>query len=45
MLEGCGYEVLVANAREVRLIYSEGRKTNRIEACELAPIGVKSACV
>ena len=26
MLEECGHEILVANARKVRLIYGEGRK-------------------
>ena len=29
-LEDCGHEVLVANARKVRLIYGAGRKTDRI---------------
>jgi hypothetical protein len=32
MLEGHGHEVLVANARRVRLIYGEGHKTDRIDA-------------
>jgi transposase len=32
MLEDSGHEVLVANARKVRLIYGEGRKTDRIDA-------------
>jgi transposase len=31
-----GHEVLVANARKVRLIYSEGHKTDRIDAEKLA---------
>jgi transposase len=28
VLEGCGHEVLVANARKTRLIYSNKRKTD-----------------
>ena len=36
LLEGCGHEVLVANARKVRLIYAEGRKTDRLDAEKLA---------
>jgi transposase len=36
MLEECGHEVLVANARKVRLIYSEGRKNDKIDAEKLA---------
>jgi transposase len=32
MLEDSGHEVLVANARKVRLIYGEGRKTDEIDA-------------
>jgi transposase len=32
MLGEHGHEVLVANARKVRLIYGEGRKTDRIDA-------------
>ncbi|MCA1727943.1 MAG: IS110 family transposase [Actinobacteria bacterium] len=36
MLEDHGHEVLVANARKVRLIYGEGRKTDRIDAEKLA---------
>jgi hypothetical protein len=32
MLEDSGHEVLVANATKVRLIYGEGRKTDRIDA-------------
>ncbi len=36
LLEGCGHEVLVANARKTRLIYAEGRKTDRIDAEKLA---------
>ena len=31
-LEGCGHEVLVANARKLRLIYADGRKSDRLDA-------------
>src|ERR671911_587213 len=30
LLEGCGHEVLVANARKLRLIYSNKRKTDEV---------------
>lgn len=36
LLEGCGHEVLVANARKTRLIYAEGHKTDKIDAEKLA---------
>ena len=36
MLEECGHEVLVANARKLRLIYSNKRKTDEIDAENLA---------
>jgi transposase len=36
ILEEHGHEVLVANARKVRLIYGEGRKTDKIDAEKLA---------
>ena len=36
ILEDHGHEVLVANARKVRLIYGEGRKTDKIDAEKLA---------
>lgn len=36
LLEGCGYEVLVANARKLRLIYADGRKNDRLDAENLA---------
>jgi transposase len=36
VLEGCGHEVLVANARKLRLIYAEGRKNDRLDAENLA---------
>jgi transposase len=36
LLEECGHEVLVANARKVRLIYGKGRKTDKLDAQSLA---------
>src|ERR687884_1014859 len=36
VLEACGHEVLVANARKLRLIYSNKRKTDQIDAENLA---------
>src|SRR5918995_2588990 len=36
LLEECGHEVLVANARKVRLIYGKGRKTDKLDAENLA---------
>lgn len=36
VLEACGHEVLVANARRLRLIYGEGRKNDRLDAENLA---------
>jgi len=36
LLEECGHEVLVANARKLRLIYSNKRKTDQIDAENLA---------
>src|SRR5829696_5544105 len=36
VLEECGHEVLVANARKTRLIYSNKRKTDQIDAENLA---------
>jgi transposase len=35
-LEECGHEVLVANARKLRLIYSNKRKTEEVDAENLA---------
>jgi transposase len=32
LLEECGHEVLVANARKTRLIYSNKRKTDEVDA-------------
>src|SRR5918998_6520445 len=36
VLEECGHEVLVANARKLRLIYANARKTHEIDAENLA---------
>jgi transposase len=36
VLEGCGHEVLVANARKTRLIYASKRKTDEVDAENLA---------
>ena len=36
ILEECGHEVLVANARKVRLIYGNKRKTDKLDAEKLA---------
>jgi transposase len=36
LLEECGHEVLVANSRKTRLIYSNRRKTDEVDAENLA---------
>src|SRR5215211_7150859 len=36
VLEECGHQVLVANARKLRLIYANKRKTDEIDAENLA---------
>jgi transposase len=36
LLEECGHEVLVANARKTRLIYANRRKTDEVDAQNLA---------
>jgi len=36
LLEECGHEILVANARKLRLIYAEGKKNDKIDAEKLA---------
>jgi transposase len=44
VLEECGHEVLVANARKTRLIYANKRKTDQIDAenlARLAPLDPK----
>lgn len=38
MLEGCGHEILVANARKLKLIYAEGKKSDRLDAENLARV-------
>jgi transposase len=35
LLEECGHEVLVANARKLRLIYANKRKTDQIDALRI----------
>jgi transposase len=47
VLEECGHEVLVANARKLRLIYSNKRKTDEIDAeilARLARVDPKLLC-
>lgn len=39
LLEECGHEALVANARRVRLIYANDRKNDQIDAESLARVG------
>jgi transposase len=41
VLEGCGHEMLVANARKTRLIYSNKRKTDEVDAENLARLDPK----
>jgi transposase len=36
LLEECGHEMLVANARKLRLIYANKRKTDEVDAENLA---------
>ena len=36
LLEQCGHEVLVANARKLKLIYGEGKKNDKLDAENLA---------
>src|SRR5215217_7621006 len=36
LLKECGHEVLVANARKIRLIYGSGRKSDKLDAQKLA---------
>src|ERR671912_1224243 len=38
VLEECGHEILVANARKLRLIYANKQKTDEIDAENLAPL-------
>jgi transposase len=47
VLEECGHEVLVANARKLRLIYANKRKTDEIDAENLARLTLewtRSSC-
>ena len=37
VLEECGHEVLVANARKLRLIYANKRKTDEVDALRTSP--------
>lgn len=39
VLAACGHEVLVANARKLRLIYQNDRKSDRLDAASLARVG------
>jgi len=36
LLKECGHEVLVANARKLRLIYADGKKNDKVDAEKLA---------
>ena len=45
--EECGHEVLVANPRKTRLIYSNKRKTDEIDALRTLPawhVWIRSSC-
>jgi transposase len=47
LLEGCGHEVLVANARKLRLIYANKRKTDEVDALRTWPVwhaSIRSSC-
>ena len=47
VLEECGHEVLVANARKLRLIYSNKRKTDEVDALRTWPAwhaSIRSCC-
>jgi transposase len=39
VVAACGHEVLVANARKLRLIYENDRKSDRLDAASLARVG------
>jgi transposase len=48
VLEGCGHEVLVANARMLRLIYANKRKTDEVDAENLGDAwhaSIRSSCI
>jgi transposase len=38
VLEECGHQVLVANPRKTRLIYGQGRKTDKLDALRSWPV-------
>jgi|SRR5215208_4320625 transposase len=42
VLEECGHEVLVANARKLRLIYANKRKTDEVDALRTWPAWLAS---
>ncbi len=47
VLEECGHEVLVANARKLRLIYANRRKTDEVDALRTWPawrVLIRSSC-
>ena len=47
VLEECGHEVLVANARKLRLIYANKRKTDEVDALRTWPawhVSIRSSC-
>jgi hypothetical protein len=47
LLEGCGHQVLVANARKLRLIYANKRKTDEVDALRTWPdwhASIRSSC-
>jgi transposase len=47
LLEECGHEVLVANARKLRLIYANRRKTEEVDALRTWPAwlaSIRSSC-
>jgi transposase len=48
LLEECGHEVLVANARKLRLIYANRRKTDEVDALRTWPAWLEwipSSCI
>jgi transposase len=47
LLEECGHEVLVANARKLRLIYANKRKTDEVDALRTSLVwhaSIRSCC-
>jgi hypothetical protein len=44
VLEGCGHEMLVANARKLRLIYTNKRKTDEVDALRTWHVWIQSCC-